>query len=309
MATSSKFGDARMKKLGARLRKIYRQATDELTEKINDFFDDFERLDQARKKILDEQYVLMKTGKISKEQYAKLESEYNEWRKNKILMSEKYMDLRDTMADRMTEANKIAAQYINHELPAIYAHNYNGVVKDVTAKIRGFSFDLVNEYTIRMLSTKEKTLLPYKVVDGRRDVRWNTKRVNSQVLQGILQGEDARQIASRLQNVTEMNKASALRNARTAVTGAQNKGRLDAMLKMEDEGVIMGKEWIATYDERTRDAHLELDGVVVKVREPFKNSIGQIMYPCDPNADPANSYNCRCTLGEVVLGYKPRKKD
>lgn len=213
------------------------------------------------------------------------------------------------MADRLVNADQIAMRYVNGELPAIYAHNYNQVGKGVERKVKGYSFDLVNEDTVRKLSTSKKTLLPYKFVDGHKATRWDTKRVNSQILQGILQGESADQMAKRLLNVTTMNKESALRNARTAVTSAQNKGRVDAMKQAEDDGVIMGKEWIATKDERTREAHAELDRVVVKVDEPFENEIGEIMYPGDPNADPSNTYNCRCSLAEVVLGFKKKGND
>ena len=294
MPLSNKFGDARMKRLGKRLHRIYAQASEELTEKVNSFFADFERLDKEKRALVDAKKLT--------------EAEYLKWRKNKLLMSQKYKDLRDTMVTRMTEANKIAAEYMNGELPAVYAHNFNQVVGDVTSQIKGFSFDLVNENTIRKLSTSDKTLLPYKFVDGRKDVRWNTQRVNSQILQGILQGEDAKQIAGRLQNVTRMNESSALRNARTAVTSAQNKGRIDAMEDLAEEGVILEKEWIATNDERTREAHTELHMVSVPIDEPFVNDIGEIMYPGDPNADPANTYNCRCSLAEVVKGFVKRGK-
>lgn len=289
---SNKFGDARMRQLGKRLHKIYAQASEELTEKVNSFFANFERLDKQK-------LALVQAGKLT-------EKEYRTWRQNKILMSEKYMDLRDAMAQRMTEANKIAAQYMNGELPAVYAHNYNELMGDVADQVKGFSFDLVNERTVRKLSTSDKTLLPYKFVDGRRDVRWNSQRVNSQVLQGILQGESAQKIADRLMSITAMNEASAMRNARTAVTSAQNKGRVDAMKQAEEDGVIMYKEWIATKDERTREAHEELDRVEVPYDEPFENSIGQIMYPGDPDADPANTYNCRCSLAEVVKGFRKK---
>lgn len=293
---TSDFGDARMKRLGFRLHKIYEQASEELTEKVNSFFASFEKKDAEMK-------ALFEAGEITKHRWIA-------WREKQMMSGKRWKDLRDTMADRMTEANKIATRYINGELPAVYAHNYNDLVGDVESKLKGFSFDLVDERTIRTLSTADKTLLPYKFIDGHKDVRWNTQRVNSQVLQGILQGEDSKQIASRLMNVTKMNEESALRNARTAVTSAQNKGRQDAMTDLvEDGGVIMEKEWIATKDDRTRDAHAELDRACVPYNEPFENEIGQIMYPGDPNADPANTYNCRCTIAEVVKGFVKRGKD
>ena len=80
----SKYGDARMRNLSKRLGKIYAQANKELTEKVNSFFADFERLDKQKQLLVD-------AGKLT-------EKEYKTWRQNKILMSEKYMDLRDTMA-------------------------------------------------------------------------------------------------------------------------------------------------------------------------------------------------------------------
>lgn len=289
------FEDIRMRKLSKRLEEIYSEAEKGLTEKVNSFFANFEKLDKQKKALVD-------AKKLSEE-------EYKEWRKKKLLMGEKYTDLRDTMTDSMLHANEIATSYMNGELPAVYAHNFNQVGKDVQRQVRGFSFDLINENTVRNLATKNKTLLPYKIVDGQRDIRWNTKRVNSALLQGILQGEGSKDIAQRLMKVTEMNKESAIRNARTALTGAQNKGRNDAMEDLTEKGFELRKEWIATTgDGRTRDAHLELHGVQEKVDEPFENSIGRIMYPGDPNADPANVYNCRCSIRSIVVGItKPIK--
>lgn len=289
---SLSFEDKRVVALGKRFRKIYEEAEKGMAQKVNSFFANFKELDTKKKALVD-------AGKLA-------QKEYDTWRKNKLLMGEKYKDLRDSIADNMLHANERAAAVINHEIPNVYAHNFNKVGEGVERKIKGYSFDLTNPETVRKLATDDTTLLPYKFVDGRKDVRWNSTKVNSQILQGIIQGESADQMAQRLMNVTKMNEESALRNARTAVTSAQNKGRIDAMKQCEDDGVIMGKEWIATKDERTREAHEELDRVVVKVDEPFENSIGQIMYPGDPDADPANTYNCRCTIAEVVLGFRKK---
>ena len=289
------FADTRMKKLAKRISAVYDQAQKELTEKVDSFFANFERLDAEKRALVDAE-------KLSKK-------DYKRWRKNQLLMGQKFKDLRDTMADRMLHANEIAVKYMNGELPSVYAHNFNEVGKDVEKQIKGFSFDLVNERAVRNLSTQDKTLLPYRTVDGKRDIRWNTQRVNAQILQGILQGEGSKKIAQRLMNVTEMNKDSAIRNARTALTSAQNKGRLDAIESMAEKGIDIKKEWVATTgDGRTREAHLELHGVQLPVNEPFENSIGRIMYPGDPNADPANTYNCRCSIRSIVVGItKPIK--
>ena len=277
------FADDRMKKVSKRISAIYRQADKELTEKVDSFFESFERLDEQKAQMVE-------SGEIT-------EQEYQEWRKNKMLMGQKYKDLRDTMAERMVKADEIAVAYMNGQLPAVYAHNYNLVGTEATRLVKGFSFDLVNEQAVRRLSTSQKTLLPYKIVDGRRATRWNTKRVNAAILQGIIQGESIPKIAKRLQNVTKMNEDSAKRNARTAITGAQNKGRVDAMDNLAQKGLPIKKKWYATTgDGRTREAHLELHLTSVDYDKPFENSIGRIMYPGDPNAAPANTYNCRCSI-------------
>lgn len=199
--------------------------------------------------------------------------------------------------------NETAAAYINGEMPAIYATNYNSAGDDIASQVKGYSFELVDAGTVKSLATKDETLLPYKVVDGKKDVRWNTRAVNSEIMQGILQGDSIPKISDRLTHVTEMNLTSAVRNARTATTSAQNRGRMDSYHKAQEKGIRMVKVWLATGDARTRDAHFELNGQERDIDEPFENSLGKIMYPGDPDADPANVYNCRCTLITRVVGF------
>lgn len=285
--------ELRIKKLGKRIKKIYAEAEEELTEKVNSFFAKFEVLDKKKKALVD-------AKKLSRE-------EYDDWRKKKLLMGKNYQDLCDNVSQTMLEANKTAASIINRELIPTYATGYNFEGLNAEDVLKNYSFSLIDENAVKRLTTSNKTILPYKVVDGRRDVRWNTKKVNSAVLQGIIQGESSAKIAKRLEKIVGMNEDSAIRNARTAVTGAHNAGRQDAMDKLSKDGVIIQKEWLATTgDSRTREAHLELHHVVVDEDKPFENSIGRIMFPGDPNAKPSNVYNCRCSIASVIKGFKKR---
>jgi hypothetical protein len=109
-------------------------------------------------------------------------------------------------------------------------------------------------------------------------------------------------------NVQEMNRDAAIRSARTIVTGAENKGRQDSYERVTNDGIVIKREWIATDDKRTRDWHAELDGQLADVDEYFENAIGLIKYPGDPSADGANVYNCRCTMGAKVIGFKKVRK-
>lgn len=278
--------------LEERLREIYAKASKELVDKANSYFARFDRMDKKKR-------ALLAQGKIT-------EQEYKRWLHNRIMEGKRWTEFQQSVAETMYHANEVAASYMNHELPQVYAQNFNEVGKDAERAIKGFSFDLTDANTVRNLSTSNKTLLPYKFVDGHRDIRWNTQKVNACILQSILQGEDLKKMTKRLASeIPEMNLVSARRNAQTAFTGAQNKGRLDGMKQLQDKGVIVQKEWLAiTGDTHTRDAHRELHHAVQDIDKPFVNSIGQIMFPGDPSADPANVYNCRCTIAMVYKGMK-----
>ena len=236
-------------------------------------------------------------GKVTKEQY-------EQWRRGQAFTGVHMKQMQEVVAAEMSNAAATAAAYVNGKLPEIYALNYNALAGDVNGLIKGYSFELVDAATVRNLATSNKTLLPYKKVNGKKVERWATQKLNAEIMQGIVQGESIPKIAARLQNVTEMDANSAIRNARTTVTSAENKGRQDSYIEAEAEGVVMVKCWIATHDPRTREAHVELDGQEVDIDEPFVNEYGEIMYPGDPDAEPANVYNCRCSMKTRVLGFR-----
>lgn len=301
--------DKKLLKMERHLSAIYSRANKELTDKAEAYFKRFEELDTKKRKLLD-------AGKIT-------EQEYKTWRQNKIMTGKHWETLQKQVAERVVQADKDALAYVNGELPSVYTLNYNYVAQGVNSSVRGISFELLNQETVKNLATKNKTLLPYKYVDGKKDVRWNTKNFNAEVLQGILQGENMKDISKRIfpeikskigegvpddkmGEVIKKAKNSAIRNARTMVTSAENKGRMDMLHDAESKGVITHKVWLSSNQPgRTRDAHMpgDFNELEVDIDQPFENSIGKIMYPGDPSADPANVYNCRCTLTYKVVGF------
>ena len=94
--------------------------------------------------------------------------------------------------------------------------------------------------------------------------------------------------------------------ARTAITGAQSAGRqlqMDEAAKLDIEQL---KEWLATLYGVTRDSHRKMDGVRVPYNKPFPNGL---MYPGDPEGDPGEVYNCRCTTITIYPKYENRQKN
>lgn len=282
--------DKELEKMERHLSAIYARAEKELTEKAEKYFKRFEELDAKK-------LELVEAGKMT-------EREYRRWRRNKMMTGKHWATLKEQAAQELLQANRTAQEYINGCLPSVYTLNYNRTAEGVSEAVQGYSFELVDASTVKNLATSDKTLLPYKYVDGKKDVRWNTAKVNSEVLQGILQGDSIPHLAKRLQNVTEMNRTSAIRNARTTVTSAENKGRMDMLHDAAEKGVITHKVWMAAIDARTREAHRLLDGQEQDIDEPFDSILGPIMYPGDVDADPANVYQCRCSLTYKVIGFK-----
>ena len=163
------------------------------------------------------------------------------------------------------------------------------------------TFNIIDEKTVERLRREGDITLPYKNLDKLKDERWNTKQMSSKLLQGILNGDSVPSMARSLLEVVGNNVASAMRNARTMVTGAENVGRLDSYKELDSKGVVQKKVWIATADDRTRESHLELDGEEVDIDKVFSN---ELMYPGDPTGDPSEVYNCRCSMRDHIIGFR-----
>ena len=230
-----------------------------------------------------------------------------------------YKHMLNSITYDMAQVNNDVRAYVNGQLPEIYAKNYaqaNEIVKGMK-----LDFALPNEQAIKARILEGKVKTPFmrtdKFIKIPKDQRWNTKFINSQVMQGIIQGEDMRTISKRIfpeiqaknGGLPERNRASAIRNARTLVTGAENQGKHDSYEFLSDNGLVIKQVWIATGDDRTREAHLEMDGQEVEIGEPFiainrDGSECELEYPADPNGDAEQVYNCRCALTARVVGFR-----
>lgn len=275
---------------------IYSRASKEISEKWDKYM-------ESHKGKVTSAYNDLQSALASGDAQAirEAKSVYERTVKNVTLNNDRYKAMVKETTAKLSHTNEVALDYVNGNMAKIYTLNYNEFANQ---DISGYSFTLVNEQAVKNLAKEDKSLLPKKKVDIPKDKAWNTKSINAEVLQGILQGENIPKIAKRLTHVTDMNKNSSIRNARTMVTGAENKGRQDSFKKAQSDGVIMVRRWVATNDDRTREAHAELDGQEVGIDEPWENEYGEIMYPGDPAADPANVYNCRCSIRSIVQGFK-----
>jgi len=274
----------------------YKKASDELQDKINAYFESFKTRDEETKAMIG----TIVNGKEYTEQ------DYKQWRLAQIGRGKRYEAMRDSVAERMTQANEVAMAYVNDASPGIYSLNRNYSAYTIEQQIGAVvGFNLWDEQTVKRLLVERPDLMPYyppdKAVKRGIDLAWGKRQISAQVTQGILQGESITHLADRLQtNIPDMNRTSAVRAARTAVTGAQNSGRLDSYVEAEKMGIQMERQWIATLDNRTRHDHAMADGQTTGVDDPFTVGGEKLMFPGDPSGSGWNIYNCRCTMIAVV---------
>ena len=293
--TAHRITDEKLEEMEKRLSAIYSRAEKEIGKRWKEYLaESQEEIDELQKA-----YDLAKKGGDAKE-IRKAGIALSRAKKDRTLMDSRFKALTETTAAQLANVNKTALAYVNGQLPEVYSINYNALEQSVDG-VGGYSFALIDADTVKNLATTDKSLLPYKQLDEKADIRWNMKKMNAEVLQGILQGEPMDKIAGRLSKVTGMNETAAIRNARTMVTGAENKGRQDSYARAEADGIILERTWIATNDSRTRHSHAVLDGETRPIDTPFSNGL---MYPGDPNGRPEEVWNCRCTVAAVVKGFK-----
>ena len=292
-------------KLERRIASVYGEAAKELQETVDNYFRQFEKRDAEMKELIG-------TVVNGKEW---TEHDYKQWRLAQIGRGKRFEAMRDKLAERMTKANEVAISYANDDMAKIYAMNHAYTIESVKEQagemLSGVDFTMLDEQTVKRLVVERPDLMPYypkaKAVKRGIDLIYGKKQITATVTSGILQGSSINKMAKDLMNrVTDMNKTSAVRAARTAVTEAENAGRQAAADELEKKGVIIGKRWIATHDSRTRDEHLEADGQIVENNKPFVVGGEELMFPGDKSlgASGWNLYNCRCTRVSEIIGFK-----
>lgn len=144
-------------------------------------------------------------------------------------------------------------------------------------------------------SGSKYTQRAYNTATQKRHVE---KAVHDAVTKSVKRGDSIPKMAAEIRKVSNRSRANSILVARTETTRIQNISRMDSFHAAERAGVkIRGKEWLATHDDRTRDSHAAIDGEIVGLDEDFSNGLE---YPGDPDGEPEEVCNCRCTVRAVL---------
>jgi hypothetical protein len=290
--------DEQIERLNRRLAREYSQAAMEMRTKLNSYLEDYEYANQSWKDAV-------RSGEATRK-------DYREWLASQASKKRYVVDMTNKLAEDALGVDKRAFEIINDTLPQVYAENANYAAYRIESGIGRDTggFALYDQDTVRRLMTMdENDQVIHEVIpigppntplqslrvdlDAAKDVRWNRQKFTSAITQSILQGESIPNTAKRLAKVLNMDRGMATRAARTAMTSAENAGRVDSYSRAKRIGIDLEQEWMATLDERTRASNRLLDGEHVPVGQKFSNGL---KFPADPSGAGEEIWNCRCTL-------------
>lgn len=269
-----------------RLWAAYRGAASDLLAKQQDF----EHFHQRR---VDRHQAELRAGLIT-------QADYDAWMRGQVFQREAWAMKRAQLIRIMQDIDRRSLDILQTGRLDVFAENANYMHYriDMVTGLTG-TFGLYNRNAVMRLIAEQPQVLPMAKLDDAKTFQKYNKIISDCVTQGILQGEDLHQIAYRISQETATRGLTALRrDTRTAYVSAMNAGAMQTMREAQALGIRLHKGWMATLDMKTRDSHAFLDGQTVPVDEPFQSLIGEIMYPGDMAADPADVWNCRCTLYE-----------
>lgn len=281
MDRGHRYTDKQIELLEKKLNRHYKKVSAEARKRLTQYL-------KNNEEYYDELWRRLDEGEITEAQF-----EY-------FLMADNELEtVQGDIVNDYVEGDATAMVIIGAALGGIYAFNSTYQGRKMQKKVS-------KAVGLTKRIKRMRRLLPPPNPDKMKDRLWHRIKIRLVINDGLKHGRSIYDIAENLERVTNMDIRSAIRAARTACTNAENQAKLDAMFTLRDEfGVDVKKQWYATLDNRTRTWHREIHGEVRELEEPFSNGL---QYPGDPDGDPGEVWNCRCTLIDVISGMDDIKE-
>lgn len=286
--------DVLLSDLEARLKEEYGKAAKEAQAKLDDYLRRFREKDKIKRKQWEAEEITRR--------------DYQQWRTGQIMMGQHWQNVRDELARDFRNADRIARGIIDGEIPVVYALNHNFATFSAEHEsLVDTSAEIYVPEAVAYIMKENPELLPppgrrikKEIAEGRA-LRWGRQQVQSCMATSILLGDSIPEIAKRVsRELGSRSLGDSVRYARTAITGAENKGRDDAYNRVEKKGVPLSRMWLATLDNRTRHSHRHLHG---EIRRGERYSNG-LRWPGDTSGNPSEYWNCRCCETASVAGLE-----
>lgn len=300
--TAHRMTEEMLDELEKRIAEEYAVASRDMQKKLREYLRQYE---EKRAEL----WEMLENGEITK-------AEYDNWAIRHTVAGKHWETMQNVLAGDLEKARDIALKISGEKMPDVYALNANFGVYQIEHDARiDTGFTLYNHDTAEYLLKDTRQLMPgpstrkAREIAANKAMQWDKRKIQSAVLQGVLQGESPEKVAERLRSVAEMDYNASVRYARTMTTSAQNAGRYESYREVTKRGVELVIEWQATLDGHTRHEHRMMHGQRTIVDEPFITPDGYtIYYPADCTGEsdaPQNFiWNCRCTLLAWVKGFE-----
>lgn len=206
-----------------------------------------------------------------------------------------------SMAGTLYDANKKAKTDVNNAVPYAFTQGLNheiyGIEKEMGEDI---GLAPLEQEDVEEWMEEEPSLYPVTSVSKLKDLLWNRTNLKNIIISSVVGGIAFNKLSGVVsKKVTNRNRDAMQQNKYMIVTGANNAGHQAGMDAAQDKGVSMMKEWIATLDFKTRDAHRRLDGQQVPVDKNFEVDGYELEFPRDPTAPAYLRCNCRCAYRRI----------
>ena len=276
--------DKEIERLQKRIRSIYAQAEKQVKTEL-------QRWANSIKETADNLLQAIEDAKTDTERRA-AENAYKQFFIREVKKDKSFVKASQNAARTLYNANVEAQRIINSRTTQVYVDNYNAIGRQAQRSLSGYKFQPVT------VSDAEKYgEITEPTVDRQKDENWNAKNIAASVVSAamLLCGVD--KIVRNSANMTaKKNYDGGKRQASDTLTDAENKGRLDSMWRVYDEGFEnVKKEWVCIFDNRTRETHIEYNDLGA-VELDYEYAPG-LQRPKDPHcSDMSEVCNCRCAL-------------
>ena len=196
--------------------------------------------------------------------------------------------------DLNTKSFTTIAEY----LTSSYEESFFGTLYDLQGQGVPLLFPMNQDEIIRAIQVDSKISNGLYQRLG-EDTDYLKKSIKAELSRGIAIGASWNAIALHIANGmnSPFNKAynNSIRIARTEGHRVQQASTFDCQLHAKSRGADIIKQWDSTLDGKTRSTHIELDGQIRELEEPFEVAGMKAMYPSDFGIA-SEDVNCRCCL-------------
>jgi SPP1 gp7 family putative phage head morphogenesis protein len=219
-------------------------------------------------------------------------------RRNLLNSSKRIQGLMDNMVIDIHNASKIAIDSINGETREMVRNNYLYTLFDLEQQVgMSMNFSVYNTKTLANIIKQDSTVFKKLALNKVKDKDIILRRLQGQLMQGILTGEGIPKLAKRIEDVIQRSTSDCIRIARTETTRSENQGRVIGIEEGIKAGLNVQKQWISAVDSRTRHSHRSINMQIVDAKDTFGNGLE---YPGDSNGGGNEVCNCRCSVVGVL---------